>query len=137
MRAWSLNWNSIIFIFCSILVVFLIFHPNLIKTTESSKISNAKRSCSVPSSYPSPSAVPSNIHMPPSPLAATETTSLAPPTPVIHLRAPPRPFALQCPPEFRQRQTTLPQQYQPYPAYLHITAFTLSMAIGVSHYRGP
>ena len=45
-------------------------------------MSNAENSCLVPSSSPSPFAVLSNIPVPLSPLAAPETTSFAPPTPL-------------------------------------------------------
>ena len=51
-------------------------------------MSNAESACSVPSSSPSPFALPSNIPVPPSPLAAPETTSFALPTPVNTMRAP-------------------------------------------------
>ena len=95
-------------------------------------MSDAKNSCSVPSSSPSTFAVPSNIYVPLSPLAAPETTSFAPPTPVIPLRAVLRPFALPIPPIYGKPHTPLrhvhsgpsmvhqcqPQQCQPYPAYL-------------------
>ena len=80
----------------------------------------------------SPFAVPSNIPVPPSPLAAPETTAFSPPTPVSPLRVPPRPFALPISPTYGQPYTPLrlvhsgrsmvhqfqPQQYEPYPAYL-------------------
>ena len=93
---------------------------------------NAENSCSVPSSSPSPFALPSNIPVTPSPLAAPDTISLAPPTPPTPLRAPPRPFASPIPPTYGQPHTPLlhvhsgpsmvhqcqPQQYQPYPAYM-------------------
>ena len=46
-------------------------------------MSNAENSLSVPSSSPSLFAVPFIFPVPPSPLAAPETTSFAPPTPVI------------------------------------------------------
>ena len=62
-------------------------------------MSNAKISCSVPSRSPSPFALPSNIPVPPSPFAAPEATSFAPPKPVNPLRAP-RDFS---PRQFRQR----------------------------------
>ena len=52
-----------------------------------SKCPTPKNSCSVPSSSLSPFVVPSNIPVPPSPLAAPETTSFAPLTPVTPLRA--------------------------------------------------
>ena len=95
-------------------------------------MSNAESSCSVPSSSPSPFSVPSNIPVPPSPLAAPKTTSFAPPTPVTHLRAPPRPFASPIPPIYGQPHIPLrhvhsgtsmvhecqSQQYQPNLAYL-------------------
>ena len=95
-------------------------------------MSNAENSCSVPSSSPSPFALPSNIPVTPSPLAAPDTISLAPPTPPTPLRAPPRPFASPIPPTYGQPHTPLlhvhsgpsmvhqcqPQQYQPYPAYM-------------------
>ena len=41
--------------------------------------------------------MPSNIPVPPSPLAASETTSFDPPTPVTPLRDPPQPFASPIP----------------------------------------
>ena len=70
-------------------------------------MSSAENSCSVPSSSPSPFAVPSNIPVPPSPLAAPETTSFATPTPVIPLRAPPRAFVSPIPPTYGQPHTPL------------------------------
>ena len=96
-------------------------------------MSDAQNSCSVPSSSPSPFAVPSNNPVPPSPLAAPETISFAPPTPVTPLPAPPWPFASRIPLTYGQPHTTLrhvhldpsmihqcqSQQYQPYPAYLN------------------
>ena len=95
-------------------------------------MSNAKNSCSVPSSSPSPFAVPSNIPVPPSPLTAPETTSFAPPTPVTLCEHPRDLLASPISPTYGQPHTPLrhvrsgpsmvhqcqPQQYQPYPAYL-------------------
>ena len=96
-------------------------------------MSNAESPCSVLSSSLSPFALPSNIPLPPSPLAAPETTSFAPPTPETLCEQPrPRPFASPILPTYGQPHTPLrhvhsgpsvvyqcqSHQYQPYPAYL-------------------
>ena len=109
MGALPLNWSQFILTLSSVLVASLICHPNLVKTY-GFKVNE----------------------WPPSPLAAAETTSSAPPTPVTSLRAPPRPFTSPIPPIYGQSHNPLrqvhsgpsmvhrcqPQQYQPYPAYL-------------------
>ena len=110
-------------------------------------MSNEEISCSVPSSSPSPFAVPSNFPVPPSPLEAPETTSFDPPTPVTPLRAPPRPFAPPIPPTNGQPHTPLrhvhsgpsmvhqcqPQQHRPYPAYLDSYMSTSPYPISPCH----
>ena len=84
MRALPLNWSwsQFILILCSILVASLIFHLNLVKTY-GLKINVQRRklmfsafqfSITICSAFKHP--------VPPSPLAAPETTSFAPPTPL-------------------------------------------------------